>query len=100
VPDRNDDQELRRKPPRHDRDTRADHRVIARPIRRLVEIELVADEVTWVDEHVARLRIGSVDTVWCSLRHPARNWGQLGRSYLHEGARPALETARDLAAKA
>jgi len=60
-------------------------------------VERVVDQVSEIDEHVARVRIGEVEAIWCSLRHPARNWGQLGRPYLHEVAAPALETTRRLA---
>jgi hypothetical protein len=60
-------------------------------------IELVADAVEPVDEHISLIRIGETQAVWCSLRHPARNWGQLKRAYLTEVALPALRQARRVA---
>jgi hypothetical protein len=60
-------------------------------------VERVVDQVSEIDEHVARVRIGEVEAIWCSLKHPGRNWGQLGRRYLHEVAAPALATTRRLA---
>ena len=60
-------------------------------------IELVADAVEPIDEHISLIRVGTSSAVWCSLRHPARNWGQLGRTYLKRVALPALEQTRKLA---
>lgn len=57
-------------------------------------VESVAPHVKWFDEHVAEADIGGVPVVWCSLRHPARNWAQLGRKYLWDTAVPALQLAR------
>lgn len=62
-------------------------------------IELVSDETRPIDDHLSRIRVGHVEAIWCSLKHPARNWGQLGRSYLHDVAAPALHRARCLAVK-
>lgn len=60
-------------------------------------VEKVASRVRWIDEHVAEADIGGVPVIWCSLRHPARNWAQLGRRYLSETAVPALRLARTAA---
>ena len=38
-------------------------------------IEGVLDDVKRIDDHIARVRIGGVEAVWCSLKHPALNWG-------------------------
>jgi uracil-DNA glycosylase len=57
-------------------------------------VERIADQVDWLDEHVARVRVGDVEAVWCSLRHPARYWAHLGRAYLQDTAAPALRAAR------
>ena len=54
-------------------------------------IERVARHVKWIDEHVAEADLGGVSVVWCSLRHPARNWAQLARKYLWDTAVPALQ---------
>ncbi len=60
-------------------------------------VEMVLDNVVQVDDHLALVSVGDCDAVWCSLRHPARNWGQLGRAYLRDVAGPALRRARRLA---
>lgn len=60
-------------------------------------VERVVDELEPVDDNVWRVRIGDVKAIWCSLKHPARNWGQLGRQYLHEVAVPSLQSARQSA---
>ena len=60
-------------------------------------VEILADNIEPIDEHISRLRIGTTDAVWCSLKHPARNWGQLKRAYLREVAAPALSKTRNLA---
>lgn len=63
-------------------------------------VAAAADNVRWTDEHVGVARFGSVEAVWCSLRHPARNWAHLVAnpdSYLRSTAIPALERARRLA---
>lgn len=60
-------------------------------------VERVARRVSWIDEYVAEAEIGGMPVVWCSLRHPARNWAQLGRQYLWETAVPALRLARSAA---
>lgn len=60
-------------------------------------VERVARRVNWLDEYVAEAEIGGMPVVWCSLRHPARNWAQLGRRYLWETAVPALRLARSAA---
>lgn len=57
----------------------------------------ICDTVDRVDDEVAYVTIGRVNAVWCSLKHPARNWGQLGRQYLHDVAAPALRRSRLLA---
>lgn len=60
-------------------------------------VERICDRVDRVDDDVAFVTIGKVSAVWCSLKHPARNWGQLGREYLHDVAAPALRRTRSLA---
>lgn len=60
-------------------------------------IERICDTVDRVDDQVAFVAIGQTNAVWCSLKHPARNWGQLGRLYLHDVAAPALRRTRSLA---
>lgn len=60
-------------------------------------VERLVDDLEPVDEHVGRVRIGEVEAIWCSLRHPARNWAQLRRQYLRDVAVPALELTRHLA---
>lgn len=59
-------------------------------------VEAVLNQIRWENEHVASARVGDHDLVWCSLRHPARNWAQLGREYLRTTAAPALKLAREL----
>lgn len=60
-------------------------------------VERVADQVRWLDYHVARARFGRAEAVWCSLRHPSRNWAQPGRAYLRDVAEPARRAARAVA---
>lgn len=60
-------------------------------------VEQLVDSIERLDDHVALVEIAGVEVVWCSLRHPARNWGQLGRSYLAGVALPALIETRRLA---
>lgn len=60
-------------------------------------IEHICDTVDRVDDEVAFVTIGRTHALWCSLKHPARNWGQLGRHYLHDVAAPALRRTRALA---
>lgn len=60
-------------------------------------VESILDNVQRVDDHIAVVRVGQVEAVWCSLKHPARNWGQLGRPYLAETVVPALRLARQTA---
>jgi len=60
-------------------------------------IEILADDIEPIDEHVALISVAGKRVVWCSLRHPARNWGQLGRAYLRDVAVPALRRARAVA---
>lgn len=57
-------------------------------------VEAVCDEIDWVDEYVARVRIGEVQAVWVSLKHPTMNWS---REHLATVVVPALEQARALA---
>lgn len=57
-------------------------------------IETLADKIEPIDEYNSRIRFGNSEAVWCSLKHPARNWGQLGRAYFREVAWPALLGAR------
>lgn len=60
-------------------------------------MERICDTVERVDDEIAFVTIGEVSAVWCSLKHPARNWGQLGRQYLRDVAAPALRRTRSLA---
>jgi hypothetical protein len=60
-------------------------------------VERITDDAQQLDEHLSRVRVGSVEAIWCSLRHPSRNWAQLGRSYLRDTAAPALRRARCIA---
>lgn len=57
-------------------------------------IERIAERLEWIDEYVAKARIAGNDVVWCSLKHPARNWAHMGCRYLWEVAVPALRKAR------
>jgi hypothetical protein len=59
-------------------------------------VERICDGVDRIDDEVALVTVGGVSAVWCSLKHPARNWGQLGRRYLHDVAVPALRRTRSL----
>lgn len=63
-------------------------------------IERICDDIDRIDDEVAFVTIGTTRAVWCSLKHPARNWGQLGRRYLHDVAAPALARTRSLAMQA
>jgi hypothetical protein len=60
-------------------------------------VERAVDTIRWLDGEVAEVTVGGASAVWCSLRHPARNWGQLQRAYLREVAAPALKRARYVA---
>lgn len=60
-------------------------------------VERLCDSIDRVDDEVAIITVGKVTAVWCSLKHPARNWGQLHRRYLQEVALPALTRTRELA---
>lgn len=54
-------------------------------------VEAVCDQIDRVDEYVARVKVGKVQTVWVSLRHPSLQWG---RKHLDGVVIPALERAR------
>lgn len=51
----------------------------------------ICDEIDWISEYVARVRIGATRAVWVSLRHPSMQWGG---DYLESVVVPALERAR------
>jgi hypothetical protein len=56
-------------------------------------VEAACDEIDWIDDYVARVRIGDVRAVWVSLRHPSMQWG---KQHLKDVVIPALERARSL----
>ena len=58
-------------------------------------IEMIAETSTaTANEHIRLISVVGRQIVWCSLKHPALNWGQLGRAYFKEVAQPALEQTR------
>lgn len=61
----------------------------------------IVDQVDWLDDWTATIRVGGVRAVWCSLPHPSagppKAWQWTTSPFYAEAARPALLRARALA---
>jgi hypothetical protein len=64
-------------------------------------LEALTDRCEWISEHNARVEIGGVSAICCSLKHPSAGppfaWQWPSNRYFLDVAAPSLREARRLA---